>query len=350
MKAALLTEYNRIEYTDVPTPVAGPGPGQVRVRVRYASICGSDLHIFKGEFHPRTHVPFIPGHEFAGVVEQVGPGAAGFEVGEQVAVDPIIWCGQCPACRHGIHPACTSLKLVGIDLDGGFAQYAVVDAGMAYKVPASIAPRHAALVEILSIGFHACRKAEVSEGKTLAIFGAGRVGQSILQAARTKTSAPIFVVDVLPARLEIAARTFDNIRTINALEENAADVIHNESAGGVDIAFEAVGHAHHLDRTQSPVLACADSIRGGGTVCVLGLGDDPVPVVFKKLIWKEARLVTSRVSGGEFADAIDAMSRGLLKPEALITNTVPLSQTQQAFENIIAHPERILKTMIEIEW
>lgn len=347
MKAALLTEYHRIEYKDVPMPVAGAG--QLLVRVRYASICGSDLHIFKGEFHPRTHVPFIPGHEFAGVVEQVGPGVTGFEVGEQVAVDPIIWCGRCAACRHGVHPACTSLKLVGIDLDGGFAQYAAVDAKMAFKVPASIPPRHAALVEILSIGFHACRRAEVCEGKTLAIFGAGRVGQSILQAARTKTSAPIFVVDVLPARLEIAARTFDNVRTINALEENAAEVIGHESAGGVDIAFEAVGHAEYADRTPSPVLACVDSIRGGGTVCVLGLGDEPVPVVFKKLIWKEARLITSRVSGGEFADAIDAMSKGLLKPDALITNTVPLSRTQEAFENILAHPERILKTMIEIQ-
>jgi threonine dehydrogenase-like Zn-dependent dehydrogenase len=347
MKAALLTEYNRIEYIDVPTPAAGPG--QLLVRVQYASICGSDLHIFKGEFHPRTPVPFIPGHEFAGVVEQVGANVEGFAPGEQVAIDPIIWCGQCPACLHGIHPACTSLKLVGIDLDGGFAQYAAVDANMAFKVPALIPARHAALVEILSIGFHACRKADVTEGKTLAIFGAGRVGQSILQAARTKTKAPIYVVDILPARLDIAARTFDNIRTINALEENAGEVIRSESAGGVDIAFEAVGHAQFVDRTQSPVLACCDSIRGGGTVCVLGLGDEPVPVVFKKLIWKEARLVTSRVSGGEFADAINAMSKGLLKPDAMITNTVPLSQTQQAFENILAHPERILKTLIEIE-
>lgn len=346
MQAAVLTEYGKIEWKDWPEPVCGAG--QVLIRVRFASICGSDIHVFKGEFHPRTPVPFIPGHEFAGVIEQVGEGAEGFAVGEQVAVDPILWCGKCAACRNGVHPACTSLKLVGIDMDGGFAQRIAVKAQMAYKVPASIAPKHAALVEILSIGFHACRRAEVSDGKTLAIFGAGRVGQSILQAARTKTSAPIYVVDILPGRLEIAAANFDNIRTINALKENAALVIQNESNGGVDIAFEAVGHAARLDKTAPPVLACAESIRGGGTVCVLGLSDEAVPVVFKRLIWKEAQLVTSRVSAGEFAEAIDAMADGRLKPDALVTNTVPMSQAQQAIEEIIAHPETVLKTMLEI--
>jgi L-gulonate 5-dehydrogenase len=347
MKAAVLTAYGKIEWKDVPTPV--PGPDQLLVRLRYASICGSDIHVFKGEFHPRTHVPFIPGHEFAGIIEQVGSSVKGFTLGEQVAIDPIIWCSQCPACRHGIHPACTSLKLLGIDLDGGFAEYIAVPASMAFKVPASIPPHHAALVEILSIGFHACRRAEVTEGKMLAIWGAGRVGQSILQAARTKTKAPIFIVDILPARLEIAAHQFDNIRTINALEENAAEVIRQESGGGVDIAFEAVGHAVCLDKTVQPVLACVDSIRGGGTVCVLGLSDEPVSVVFKKLIWKEARLMTSRVSAGEFADAIQAMAEGRLKPDALISSIIPASRTQQAFEDIIAHPEKTLKTLLDLK-
>lgn len=346
MKAAVLTEYGRIEWRDWPEPVCGPG--QVLIGVRYASICGSDIHVFKGEFHPRTPVPFVPGHEFAGVIEQVGEGVTGFAVGEQAAVDPIIWCGRCAACRNGVHPACTSLKLVGIDLDGGFAERIAVKASMAYKVPASIAPKHAALVEILSIGFHACRRAEAAEGKTIAIFGAGRVGQSILQAARTKTSAQIYVVDILPGRLEIAARNFENVRAINALEEDAAQVIRNESGGGVDIAFEAVGHASRLDKTAQPVLACVESIRGGGTVCVLGLGDEAVPVVFKRLIWKEAKVVMSRVSGGEFADAIAAMAAGRLKPDALITETAPMSRTQEAIERILAQPEKVLKVMLKV--
>ncbi len=117
----------------------------------------------------------------------------------------------------------------------------------------------------------------------------------------------------------------------------------------MDIAFEAVGHAVCLDKTVQPVLACVNSIRGGGTVCVLGLSDEPVPVVFKKLIWKEARLMTSRVSAGEFADAITAMAEGRLKPDALISSIIPASRTQQAFEDIIAHPEKTLKTLLDLK-
>ena len=346
MYAAVLSEFGRFEWKEVPTPQAKAG--QVLVRVQYASICGSDIHVFKGEFGARTPVPFIPGHEFAGIIEQVGEGVDAFSIGEQVAVDPIMWCGRCSACQHGHFPACTSLKLVGIDLDGGFAEYVSVDASMVYKVPATIRPEHAALIEILGIGFHACNRAKVSEGQMLAIYGAGRVGQSILQAAQTKTSAPVFVVDILPNRLAIIDTHFENVRTINALEENAAEVIQRETGGGVDIAFEAVGHAQNLDQTIQPVLGCVESIRGGGTVCVLGLSDDPVPVVFKKLIWKEARLMTSRVSHGEFSEVIGALAAGTLTPEALISEIVPASQTQQAFEKIITSPQDTLKILLDM--
>jgi threonine dehydrogenase-like Zn-dependent dehydrogenase len=345
MYAAVLTEYGKIQYKQVPTPA--PKAGQVLIRIAYASICGSDIHIFKGQFGLRTPVPFIPGHEFAGYIEQVGQGVDDFTIGQQVAVDPVIWCGTCPACQRGHYPACNSLKLVGIDLDGGFAEYICVNSSMVYKVPDSIRPEHATLIEILGIGFHACSRANIGKDNTLAIFGAGRVGQSILQAARTRTTAPAFVVDILDDRLKIIDENFENVRTINALNENAAQVIQNESQGGVDIAFEAVGHAERLDRTIQPVLGCAESIRGGGKICVLGLSDEPVPVVFKKLIWKEAKIITSRVSHGEFSEVIEALAADKLKPDAMITEIVPADQTQQAFERIIKAPQEILKILLD---
>ena len=99
---------------------------------------------------------------------------------------------------------------------------------------------------------------------------------------------------------------------------------------GVDIAFEAVGHAVHLDNNPEPVVGCIRAIRGAGTVCVLGLSDEPVPLVMKELIWREAKLIASRVSHGEFRDAIDHMQQGHLNPEALISAEMPGSQAQQA--------------------
>lgn len=346
MKAAVLTRYRKFEIKEM--PVREILPGEVLVRIEYASICGSDMHIFTGDFHPRTPVPFIPGHEMAGYIEKAGDDVKNFVQGEKVAIDPIIWCGKCPACIEGHYPACTSLKLIGIDEDGGFCQYVAVPESMLYKVPPLLSSKYAALVEIYAIGFHANKRAGVKNGDTLVIWGAGRVGQVILQAARTKTREKIFVVDILDSRLAIAVKSNDNIIAINAMNENPVEVIKRLTRSkGVDIAFEAVGHAHEVKDVVHPVRGCIQSIKGGGTVCVLGLSDEAAPIVFKELIWKEAKILTSRVSHGEFAEAIDQLAKGNLNPEALISEIMPVGKIQQAFELLETNPERYLKILID---
>ena len=104
MKAAVLQEYRKFHWEERDIP--DPAQGEVKIRTTFASICGTDMHIFNGDFHPRTPVPFIPGHEIAGIVDSLGPGTSGFTPGEKVAVDPIIWCGTCQACISGQYPAC----------------------------------------------------------------------------------------------------------------------------------------------------------------------------------------------------------------------------------------------------
>jgi threonine dehydrogenase-like Zn-dependent dehydrogenase len=307
------------------------------------------MHIFSGDFHPRTQVPFIPGHEFGGVVAEIGKGVAGFAIGDKVAVDPIIWCNECPACKRKHYPACTKLRLLGVDLDGGFAQYISVPPHMLFKAAQNTSDEHVALVEIYGIGFHANRRAETKEGDVLAIWGAGRVGQVILQAARTKTKGTVFIVDPLDNRLEIAAKYNENVITINPTKENPVEAIKRYTDGkGVDIAFEAVGHAHEIEGVFTPVRSCIQSLRGGGKVCVLGLGDDPSPVVFKELIWKEAQIITSRVSDGEFTEVLENLNDGNLKPDALISKVMHGSEIQKAFELLQNSPEKYLKVLLEM--
>ena len=174
MKAAVLTEYRKVEWKEVDVPLISGN--EVLIKVGYACICGSDQHVFLGEFHPRTTVPLIQGHEFAGTIVKTGPAVRNFKAGDRVAVDPIIWCGHCPACKRHHFPACSSLRLVGIDLDGGFGEFMKVPETMLYKVTEKISDRHAALIEVLSIGFHACNRARVSEDDRIVIWGAGKVG------------------------------------------------------------------------------------------------------------------------------------------------------------------------------
>ena len=313
MNAAVLTEYKKVEWKSVEVPeISG---NEVLIKVGYACICGSDQHVFLGEFHPRTSVPLIQGHEFAGTIAETGPDVMNFKKGDRVAVDPIIWCGHCPACERGHYPACTTLKLVGIDLDGGFSEFMKVPETMLYRVSDKISDKHAALVEVLSIGFHACKRAKVGAGDRIVIWGAGKVGQSILQAVRTKTRNTVILVDILDERLALAKKAYSDVYTVNATKTDAVSMIKELTGGeGVDIAFEAVGHTKDIPGVINPVRGCIQAIRGAGTVCVLGLSSEPSPIVMKELIWKEGIIMTSRVSHGEFAETIENMNIG--NPEA----------------------------------
>ncbi|NQU85151.1 MAG: alcohol dehydrogenase catalytic domain-containing protein [Mariniphaga sp.] len=346
MKAAVLESYNNFVWKDVSDPVVQPG--EVLVRIKFASICGTDMHIFPGDFHPRTPIPFIPGHEMGGVIEDISAGVERFNIGDKVAIDPIIWCNECPACKRGHYPACSGLKLLGVDMDGGFAELISVKPFMLFKAANHIPDEHVALVEIYGIGFHANNRVGTKQGDTLAIWGAGRVGQAILQAARIKTDRPIFIVDPLENRLKIASENYKNVITINPKKENPVEVIKTHTNGkGVDIAFEAVGHAEEIKGVYTPIRSCIQSLRGGGKVCVLGLSDHPAPIVFKELIWKEAQIVTSRVSHGEFAEVIDHLNIGSLKPDALISKIMYGSQIQEAFELVQKHKEKYLKVLLD---
>ncbi len=346
MNAAVLTEYKKVEWKSVDIPeISG---NEVLVKVGYACICGSDQHVFLGEFHPRTVLPLIQGHEFAGVIVETGPDVKNFKPGDRVAVDPIIWCGHCPACKRHHYPACSALKLVGIDLDGGFSEFMKVPESMLYRVTDKISDKHAALVEVLSIGFHACNRAKVCAGDKIVIWGAGKVGQSILQAVRTKTQNTVIMVDILDERLAIAKNAYSDIHIVNAAKINAVEKIKELTGGeGVDIAFEAVGHAKDIAGVVNPVRGCIQSIRGAGIICVLGLSSEPSPIVMKELIWKEGIIMTSRVSHGEFAETIENMNMGTLKPDAIVTDILHPSQTQKAFEMLEEEPQKHLKILLK---
>ena len=347
MKAAVIREYGKIGIEEVEKPELMND--HVLVKVKYASICGSDQHIFKGEFHPRTKLPLIPGHEFAGVIEEVGKEVRNLLPGDKVTVDPIIWCGKCAACKVGHYPACTSLKLVGIDLNGGFAEYVSVPSHMIYKVPDHIPDEHAALIEILSIGFHASARVGLEKHDDILIVGSGKVGNSILHAAKTITDGKIILADILDERLSIASSAFPDIYTVNIRNTDPILFIKELTDGkGVDIAFEAVGHEVPVAGRFNPVRTCINAIKGGGKVCVLGLSDHPSEILMKELIWKEAKIITSRVSHGEFSKVIEALDDEVLNPESMITGILNLEDAQKGFELLDKEPGKNLKILLKV--
>ena len=152
MKAGILFDDLDIRVGDAPDPQLAPG--DVLVQPHFAGICGTDVHIYRGEFHDRVKFPAIQGHEFGGVVAEVGRGVTRFKPGDRVVVDPVVSCHACPACLEGHLNACRTLKLLGVDLPGGYGQGLAVPERHVFRLPDGVAMKHAPMVEMYGLGHH----------------------------------------------------------------------------------------------------------------------------------------------------------------------------------------------------
>ena len=346
MKAAILTNVREIKFGEVPEPY--PKDGQVLIRVHWASICGTDLHVYLGEFKPRVVYPRILGHEFSGVVESVGKDVSYFKKGDKVVVDPIIWCNQCPACLNGNQNACHFLKLLGVDVDGAFAEYVVADADKVFKVPESISLRDAVLIELYSLGVHSARKAMVEPGDRVVILGAGRLGLSVLEVVKQTAASWICSVDILENRLEIAKKIGAEF-TINAqIKDPVKEILSSTDGLGVDRVIETVGTAAEIENRDMPVEQAVRMARHGGRIVVMGMGSQYTPVFWKEFVEKEIQLVGSRVTLGDFPRALSFMSQGRFHPNLFISKECSLEETGEAFRSLEEEPDLFLKFLIKV--
>jgi len=346
MKAAILRNDREIAIEDVPVP--RPGNDQVLIQVHWASICGTDLHIYLGEFRDRVEYPRILGHEFSGVVESVGERVYTVKKGDKVVVDPIIWCNQCPACLNGQNNVCSNLRLIGIETDGAFAEYTIADANKVFKVPEAISLRDAALAELYSLGVHSARRAAVEPGDLVVILGAGRLGLSVLEVIKQTAAAWVCSIDVMDNRLEIAGKIGADL-TINARKKDPVqEILSLTGSMGVDRVIETIGTAEEIQNRELPVAQAVHMTSSRGRIVVMGLGSQSTPVFWKEFVLKEIQLVGSRVTLGDFPRALSLMSRGIFHPDLLISKECRLDDTGEAFQLLEEKPDRYLKVLIRV--
>jgi 2-desacetyl-2-hydroxyethyl bacteriochlorophyllide A dehydrogenase len=326
-----------------------PGNDEVLIACGYAGICGTDLHIYRGEFHERVKFPAIQGHEFGGEVVETGRNVKNFKPGDRVVVDPIISCHQCTACREGHLNACRTLKLLGVDLNGGFAELVAAPASHVYSFPESIPMKFAPMVEMYALGCHILERGGVQPGETVALLGAGKLGLSILDVlCHSANPAVTIVCDLQSYRLETAKKLGAN-HTLRVDREQVVEQVMELTHGqGVDCVIEAVGHYHLGVDGEAPLAQAVKMIRNGGRIITTGLGEQLTAVHFKTLVLKEAAIIASRVTRGEFPRAIHLMSRGLLHPELLVTNEMPLSAITSAFHQVDQEDPQTIKIVLDI--
>ena len=316
---------------------ASIGQDQARLRIEAVGICGSDVALMAGT-HPYAVYPVTPGHELAGRVLEVSAGSR-LTPGQCVAVRPTLSCGVCSSCNDGRPNHCPEIRVLGVHLDGGMAEEMIAPLDLLYPVKGDLSSDHAAMVEPTAVAVHACRRAELLAGTSLAVIGSGVIGMLVIQVARAWGCGPILAIDRLTSRLKICEGLGADV-VVNNTEEAAVDRGAALCPDGFDVVMDMVGR----EETLSDAAALA---KRGGTIVPVALPHQPIQFYFEPLYRKELRIVSSRLYNGDFDIALSLIASGDVNPKPIITHHFPLEEACNAFALLVDHPEQAFKIIIE---
>ncbi|MER9681173.1 zinc-dependent alcohol dehydrogenase family protein [Mesorhizobium sp. M0184] len=327
MKAVRLERVGSLAVCEVEKPTAGPN--DLLVRIEACGVCGTDRHLFHGEF-PCTP-PVTLGHEFSGIVEAVGPAVSGFSVGDRVTGDPNIACGRCEHCQAGRVNLCGNLRAIGIHRDGGFAEYLVLPQKQAFVLPGDLKPTHGAFCEPLGCCLHGVDLAAIKPGSSVAVLGGGVIGLLTVQLAKL-AGATTIILSTRQASRRALAEQFGATATLDPSAFDVTDAIVGPSGfmpGGVDVVFECAGVKDTVE--QAMRLA-----KAGGTVVVVGVMPQGMKVAFEPfdLLFRELKVLGSFLNPFTHRRAADLIASGAIEVDRLISRQVSLDEAVA----IIANP------------
>jgi 2-desacetyl-2-hydroxyethyl bacteriochlorophyllide A dehydrogenase len=317
MKAIRLVRARQpLELFDLPVPQ--PGPQEALVRVMAAGICHSDAHYRAGR-SPVHPLPLTLGHEVAGVVERLGEEVRGFQVGERVCLHYMLTCGHCEHCDRGQEQFCRSGKMIGKYADGGYAEFIVVPARSLFHLPDEVPFAQGAVLMCSSAtALHALRKARLTAGERVAVFGAGGLGISAIQLARAAGAGLVLAVDIRPDKLALAARL--GAIPVDATAGDPVKQIRALTGGrGADVALELIGLPLTMDQAFR-------SLGVQGRLAIAGLSQQSFEVApYRDLINREAEIIgVSDHLAQEIPLLLEYARRGVLDLSVVVTQTVPL--------------------------
>lgn len=341
MKAWYQTGIMKQEMREVDIPV--PHGTQVQVKIAYTGICGSDLHYLEhgriGDFI--VEYPFILGHESAGVVTAVGEYVTNLKVGDRVTMEPGYTCGKCEFCKTGRYNLCPDVVFFATPpYHGTFAEYVVHPEDMCFKLPDSVSELEGALIEPLSVGFHAAMQGGTHIGQTVMVVGCGCIGLVTMLAHKSMGLSEVYMSDVIDVRIK-KARELGATRVFNAKAEDAvAELLKETNGQGADLVIETAGNV----RTQAQ---CVDMVKTGGTIVYVGMAPDEVtPININGLMGKEATVKTIFRYRNLYPTAIAAVEAGLPLKE-IVSDVYPFSKTDEAFAYNIENKADIVKIAVK---
>lgn len=329
MKAAQIARPGeaKVIQSDIPAP----GPDDVLIKVCAAGICGTDLHIFKGEYE--AEYPIIPGHEFSGEIAAVGANVHNFRVGDRVTADPNIPCNRCSYCQRNEPNQCKNLRAIGVTRSGAFAEYVVVPEGNVFSI-GDMTYSAAALIEPLACVVWGLNRIQVRSGDTALVFGAGPMGCLVAQALKQAGAVRVVVTDVVPWRLDMAGR-LGATETVVADAQQAKRLKAMEPEG-YDIVADATGIPAVLEGTFQYA-------KPRGKIWVFGVTPQGTQVHFPsyEVFRRDLQIIGSFAVNRTFPQSIALIQSRAIQVEPLISHRLPIDDFAQGLEIAEKDPRRV---------
>jgi len=338
MKTAILKEIRKLDVEDVAKPSLRPM--QVIVKIKAVSICGTDVHEYEGKLP--TVLPRILGHDFSGLVEEIGEGVEQFRPGDRVAVIPSFPCYVCQDCKRGNYVLCRNKKLAGLHLDGCHREYMLVPESNLVKLPDNVSFEEAATLEPFTVALNTFDRLGIKVGESVAVLGQGPMGLGQTQIARLSGAGEIIVTDVRQEVLDLAKR-YGATTAINSAKEDPAKRILEVTEGkGVDAVIDAAG----VPQTTSIML---NVVRKEGKAVCMGVQKGIPPLDVVTIIMKTLTIYGVGGNGGrgQYPRAVDLVSRGLIDIKSMITHRFPFAQVKEVFEMLSSKGEKTIKVMLQ---
>lgn len=337
MKAALWYNAKDIRVEQIQEPVVTSG--RVKIKVEWTGICGSDLHEYvagpifvpveQPHYVSKDVAPIVMGHEFSGVVSEIGEGVTKVNVGDKVVVEPILACGECEACKKGKYNICKHLGFHGLSGGGGgFSEYTVVDERWVHKMPEGLSLEQGALVEPAAVALHAVRMSKLKAGDKAVVFGVGPIGLLVIEALKAAGASEIYAVELSKERsakaLELGAKA-----VINPAEEDAVARIKELTNGGADVAFEVTGVPVVLKQA-------IDSTTFEGETIIVSIWETEASFQPNNVVLSERSIKGTIAYRDIFPAVMELMTQGYFQAETLVTKRITLDEiVEEGFEALV---------------
>ena len=337
MKAIKIEQPWEISCVEIPKPEAAQG--QALIKVRAAGICGSDIGAYRGANNLVSY-PRIIGHEIAGEIISInGDNPKGFRPGDRVVVDPYLFCGHCYPCSIGRTNCCTDLKVLGVHVEGGMAEYFTHPSNMLCRLPDSVPWELAPIAEPLTISLHGIHRGGLKAGEHVAIIGAGPIGLLAAMAAKVYGAEPI-LIDLVEERLQFA-RQLGIDKTICSNTEDTQAAVSRYTCGRMaELVMECSG-------ANAAVRMSMDLVSNAGRITLTGWPKKETPLPTDLITKKEIDIRGARTSAGEFEEAIDLIEKKLVDVGKILTKVIPIEQAPDVIKDIEKNPGNYMKVNIQ---